>query len=33
MDVDLDGEPKGLDVSETGVPIENVKQEELEELK
>jgi hypothetical protein len=33
MDVDLDGEPKGTDVSETGVPTENVKQEELEELK
>jgi hypothetical protein len=34
MDVDGgDAEPKGTDVSETGVPTDNVKQEEMEELK
>lgn len=34
MDVDGgDAEPKGTDVSDTGVPTDNVKQEEMEELK
>ena len=34
MDVDGgDAEPKGTDVSDTGVPTDNMQQEDIEELK